>query len=97
MTISESSRSYSAQPCGGTGRYWLAIGIEALIIVVLSLMLSFEYANSPFFQSYVNTSLSNFGGLIFWNLLVIVFVFATAYYAVQKQVFEARSGSVGTS
>ncbi len=60
-------------------------------------MLSFEYANSPFFQSYVNTSLSNFGGLIFWNLLVIVFVFATAYYAVQKQVFEARSGSVGTS
>ncbi len=73
------------------------MGIEAFIIVVLSLMLSFEYANSAFFQSYVNTFLSNFGGLIFWNLLVIVFVFATAYYAVQKRVFEERSGSVGTS
>ncbi len=72
----------------GTGKYWLAIGIEALVIIILSSMLSFEYSNSPFFQAYVNSYLSTFGGLAFWNLLTIAFVFATAYYAIQKQVFK---------
>jgi hypothetical protein len=72
----------------GTGKYWLAIGIEALVIIILSSMLSFEYSNSPFFQAYVNSYVSTFGGLAFWNLITITFVFATAYYAIQKQVFK---------
>lgn len=72
----------------GTGKYWLVIGIEALTIIILSSTLSFEYANSPFFHSYLNNYLSSFGGLIFWNVLTIAFVFATAYYAIQKQVFK---------
>lgn len=72
----------------GTGKYWIVIGIEALAIIILSSMLSFEYSNSPFFQSYVNSYLSSFGGLVFWNVLTIAFVFAIAYYALQKQVFK---------
>ncbi len=71
-----------------TGKYWLAIGIEALVIIILSSMLSFEYSNSPFFQAYVNSYISTFGGLVFWNLLTITLVFATTYYAIQKRVFK---------
>ncbi len=88
QTASEDTQSPSTIRTGGTGKYWLVIGIEALTILILSSMLSFEYANSPFFQSYINGYLSSFGGLIFWNLLTIAFVFTTAYYAIQKQVFK---------
>ncbi len=88
QTTSEDTHAPSTVPTVGTGKHWLVIGVEALVIIILSSMLSFEYANSSFFQSYVNGYLSSFGGLVFWNLLVIVFVFATAYYAIQKQVFQ---------
>jgi len=88
LTSSGSTRELSISHSRGNGKLWLAIGIEALVIVILSSVLSFEYANSPFFQSYVNTFLSEFGGLIFWNLLVIAFVFSTAYYAVQRKAIK---------
>ena len=87
-TASEDTQRPSIGRTGGTGKYWLVIVIEALTITTLSSMLSFEYANSPFFQSYLNNYLSSFGGLIFWNVLTIAFVFGTAYYAIQKQVFK---------
>lgn len=85
QTLPGNTREISTIHRGGIGKLWLAIGVEALIIVILSSMLSFKYANSPFFQSYFNTFLSDFGGLIFWNVLVIAFVFSTAYYALQRK------------
>jgi len=85
---SGSLENSSAHQSRGTGKYWLAIVLEGLVIIILFSMLSFEYANSPFFQEYVNSYVSTFGGLVFWNLLAITFVFATAYYAIQKQVIE---------